>query len=233
MLDILRDPIWQFTGVIIAIAGSLLTLALFVLDRRRKEFTYTVAVNETLVRVAEELEGDLQITFKGQPVRGLKLLILELVNTGNVPILPSDYIKHPSIIFNDEVKVLSAEIAETDPKEIDAGINFSGSLVTFKLGLLNPRDYIRVKILVSNHDSSEISGRIAGVKRIKQRERRAELLPYYYSALILGLSLSIIGFFVISSPIGFLLVMVAIMIFLLLPIVIIRNARKYEKRVRQ
>jgi hypothetical protein len=42
MMELLRDPIWQFLGVVVAVAALLLTILLFRMQRNQKKISYEV-----------------------------------------------------------------------------------------------------------------------------------------------------------------------------------------------
>jgi hypothetical protein len=233
MTDIFRDPIWQFIGVVIAVIGTLLTLWLFLVERKRKELSYTIAVNEGLIQVAEEIDENFQILYKGKSVRNLRLLILEIRNSGNIPILPTDYVKPVVLLCNDEANIVSAEIAHSEPKDMDVALELMSSHITFKMDLLNPRDYLRIKILVNNFQTFEVKGRLIGVSAIKQREKRAELIPIYTATLLVGYILGGIVYFSQVLIIKFIVGVIAIMAMLGLIAAIFINRARYDKRVRK
>jgi hypothetical protein len=138
------------------------------LQRNFKEISYEIISESSLLSVSKEVEGKLQILLDGNPVKGVHLILIRIINTGNLTVLPSDYLKNLSILFNVDANILSAEITNRNPKDIDTTLSFTNRSISFSSSLLNSNDAIVVKALVSEFDGDiEVTGRIAGVKSIK------------------------------------------------------------------
>jgi hypothetical protein len=114
------------------------------------------------------VEDKIQILFEGSAVKGVHLILLQISNTGNVPILPSDFLKDLTISFDGSTKILSAEITDKNPQSIDANLAISGTQLIISPSLWNSGDTITIKSLVSEfNESIQITGRIVGIKDIK------------------------------------------------------------------
>ena len=166
MMNFLRDGIWQFVGVIIT---ALTIVVSYYQQKNLKEISYEIIYESSLLSVSKEVESRLQILLDGNPVKGVHLILFRIANTGNLPILPTDYHKNLNILFDGNSKVLTAEITNKIPKDIDTTISFTNKTVSFSSSLLNGGDAIVVKVLVSEFDGNiEVAGRIVGVKNIKR-----------------------------------------------------------------
>jgi hypothetical protein len=89
-MDILRDPIWQFVGAILGLIAIIISIMLFWIQHQRKSLSFEIIHNAYLVRSKDEVKDKLKILYEKKPIENLLLLIVRLVNTGNVPILASD-----------------------------------------------------------------------------------------------------------------------------------------------
>lgn len=118
MMEFIRDPLWQFVGAVLALAAIIISILLFLAQRKRKSLAYEVVSQTALLSVAEELEGKLKILYQRKPVREVHLLILRLSNNGNTPILASDFVREVSIGFSNSTRILSAEVSETNPDNL-------------------------------------------------------------------------------------------------------------------
>jgi hypothetical protein len=89
MLDLLRDPIWQL------VLGLVVLLAMFFIFRRqthRKQLSYKVITAEPVISIREKKKvSDLHILYKGDEVSELNLRVIKIINDGNVPIRPEDF----------------------------------------------------------------------------------------------------------------------------------------------
>ena len=174
MGELLRDPIWQGIGAAIGLVAVLCTIILGVvvyrLQRRRKELGYRVLSQSRVASVEADLEDKLVIMYDGERVPDVHLVILELVNSGNQPILPDDYHKYLHVDLGEGAEVLEAEQVDSKPKEIAASpfIIESGEKVRVDPVLLNPGDFFTLKFLVSRYGGTlDVGAHIVGVKEIR------------------------------------------------------------------
>lgn len=190
MTKILRDPLWQFVAVVLAVLAIIISV---LLQRRKKALSYEIVSKTPVLSTAEEIAGKLQIRFQGESVQGVYLLVIRIINTGNIPIASSDYERPLSIHFYKETRVLTGEVSQSDPININAQIEVHDQSILIMPVLLNKGDSITIKALVSNYSCMpKFDGRIIGVKNISPR---TDTGYYWASALMIaGLVLAGIGF---------------------------------------
>src|SRR5437588_12444636 len=120
-MDILRDSIWTFISVLIAVIALVIPLLLQWIQHNRKEIAYEVISNTLVIPELEETgphtKGILHVLFNGDPVTGARLVVLRLLNAGNVPIIPADFIKPITFDFGSKAEVLNVGIVAT-PKGV-------------------------------------------------------------------------------------------------------------------
>lgn len=169
MGEILRDPVWQFVGVILAI---IIPCVGYLIQRNRKKLVYEIVSRTRLVTKEEEIKGNLQIVFEGKPVEDVRLLEIKVINSGNVPIVSSDYERPVSLFLGDQARILTATVSETFPQSLQATVEPKGQAVVLSPVLLNGGDSITLKMLISHLGRDiEVDGRIAGVKEIHESDR--------------------------------------------------------------
>lgn len=167
MVDLLRDPLWTFIGAILAVLAIVVSISLWMLQRRKKKLGYDVLSNLSLLTVREELEGRLKVLFDENPVKNVHLFVLRVVNNGNVPITPSDFERPLSLVFGENSNVLSAQVTETSPKNLKIELTTQRDRITFVPLLLNQKDSITVKLLVSDYKGPLVAdARITGVRDV-------------------------------------------------------------------
>ncbi|WP_132545846.1 hypothetical protein [Plasticicumulans lactativorans] len=167
MIELLRDPIWQFVGAFLALLTIGLSYALYRSQRERKDLSYDIVLNSPILSVIEEDEGKLQLLYEGHPIKDPRILFVYVENTGNTPIPASDYERPIALDFGEGAKVLSAVVAFTVPKSLILELERKDHVVTIKPALLNPGDSARLKLLVSHYGASpHIDGRVHGVKAL-------------------------------------------------------------------
>jgi len=163
-MNILRDPVWQFIGVIVALVGiivglialvnpiiagivffvALIALLLLYPKLRPSKTIFFRLISDTIVlRIRSEKvdKGDLQVLYKGEEVEGdIRLVTVRLWNASSDPILPDEYKGNLiRLNFGKEAKVLSTQVSESKPATIKEEID-ENKLVRFDAGkvLLKP-----------------------------------------------------------------------------------------------
>lgn len=188
MIDLLRDPVWQFGGALLALLAIVISIIIYFLQRQKKALSYSLVSTTHLLTDHEEFEGKLQVLYEGQPTQNISLLILKFINSGNVPITSNDYERQVSILLGENSKILSAVVIEMEPKNLDAEAIIDDNRIKIKEILLNPKDAITLKLLVSNFDNFSIDGRIIGVKEIDDFGRASKfqkVLFFLFSIIFL------------------------------------------------
>ena len=166
MIGIIRDPIWQFVAVILAI---IVIIIMIFYNRQKKAISWQIISNTPLLKINEVIKRSLEVRFNGEPVKDIQLIIAKIINTGNVPIKSTDYEGSINLNFGKDAQILTAEVIETSPNNLKASANIEGKKVIIPPTLMNGKDWITLKILVSQFDETiTVDGRIVGVKEIKE-----------------------------------------------------------------
>lgn len=193
MLEFLRDPLWQSIGALLALVAIIISIFVFFAQRKRKSLAYEVVSQTALLSVAEELEGKLKILYQRKPVREVNLLILSLSNNGDTPILASDFVREVSIDFSNSTKILSAEVSETSPDNLNASAFVDGESIKLRPILWNSGDSVTFKILLGQFDGNfNLDGRIIGVKSIAKKAAQA------YSRQIISVTLAMMSILLLT-----------------------------------
>lgn len=168
MMDILRDPIWQFWGVIVGILGLLVAIIIYLLQRNKKRLTYSILTSTPLLSVDDEIKGDIKIQYKKSFIQNIHLVVLKIENRGSTYIASSDY-EQPLLFSFEDSKILSAELLEASPKNLKPTIQTEPSRMVVSPLLLNRGDYITVKLLFSQFKNRiDADARILGIKTVEK-----------------------------------------------------------------
>jgi DNA-binding protein len=143
----LRDPAWQFVGAIFACVSIVAAVTIFLYQRDVKHLDVTFRSNASLVKISDTVAGDIEVFYRGQPVKSVTLLEVSIQNTGNQIIRQEDYVRPLQFRFPPEAKIVEVHVT-TDPLGIDLVPEINASNVTLSKSLLNPKDWVLVKILV-------------------------------------------------------------------------------------
>ena len=190
LLEILQDQ--GFITVVGIIIGVIVTTIIYRLQKKRKSIGFRVLSKTSLLSVKEEIAKDIEILYKGNPIKHVQLIIIRFVCLGNIPIEYEDYEAPISINFGETSQIFSAEILEKKPDDLGINLGIEDNKVVFQECLLNQGDTIIIKVLASKTEEElNVQGRISGIKRIVE-------LPEQ-SRLFMALFFVIIGVFSISS----------------------------------
>jgi hypothetical protein len=200
MIEFLRDPIWQGIGAILAIFTLVLTIVIYVLQRNKKSLAYEIQVDTELLTVRESIAGKVQVLFDSKPVQNVRLVVMRIFNSGNIPITASDFEQPLFFTFDENTLILIGEVVQTIPPTLRPSFRFSDSEFILNPTLLNSGDTIVVRFLLSDYKQKIFANsRIMGVKDIKEvKEDLARFIP----KLLPGFLLSIVGLFLVPV-IGF------------------------------
>ncbi len=167
-MEILRDPLWQFIGAtILGLIAILVTIYLFWLQQKRKQITYDLVFNDQLLKVYDGVKDNLEILFKGSKVDGLHLVVIRLSNSGNVPILQSDFTAPVIFSLGPTANIVEAQVIETSPPNLQVNLDVMSPNIAINPILLNPGDFIDIKVLATKCESVNAQCRIVGVKQIQ------------------------------------------------------------------
>lgn len=197
MLELLRDPVWQFVGSVLAVAALMATFVIYQLQRQRKSLSYELISKTHLLTVREELEGKLQVLYEGEPARSLSILVLKLWNSGNQPLLASEYERPVSFCLGKDARVLSADITNREPSAVAVNIGTRENHLVMEPTLLNPGDAITFKLLVRDV-GADISpdARIVGVKSIQLAGQGVKTFQVLVS---MGMLLITVGMYILVT----------------------------------
>ena len=196
MLALLRDPIWQFIGAILAFLGVGAAFWVYWLQRQIKELTFGEVSSRRLLSVADELSSRITVQLDGEIVTNLHLIVYGIKNSGHQAIPPGDFERPVSISFADG-QVISAEVVAQSPKNLLARLTVDKSRIELQPLLLNCNDQILIQVLLSaNSTESFVDARIINIPELAKVNRTRRYPPILKSAVpeLVGIIL-LISFF--------------------------------------
>jgi hypothetical protein len=209
-MDILGSSLWPAIGVLVAITFGIITIILTFVQvyrvRSRKIFAYDIVSNASVVTVNKEVKSRVKILLDNNPIENARLVVIEVLNGGDVPIQTTDYENNMDIVFDfgAGAEVLNIALLEMNPKSLKPSLSFKSEQVLLRPLLLNSQDSFKFKALVTSFKGDiKIEGRISGVKEIitfdgLPRDVRRKMLER------VGLILAFVGFigYVVTRIIG-------------------------------
>ena len=169
LIETARDPLWQFVGVLLAIAAMFLSYLIYVGQKQQKRLTYQRLASFPLLTVKEALAGRISVAFDGKAVQSIHMITVRIQCAGTLPITLEDYVKPIELFVKQGAKVLSADIVESLPSNLRPSIAAGADTATIEPLLLNPGDSFVVKLLVQDGDKYVFpEARIVGVTKIER-----------------------------------------------------------------
>lgn len=169
MIEILRDPLWQFVGAIFALLALPAAFWIHLHQRERKEIAYGILSSRRLISLSSELRGRVEITLDGKTVKDVHLLVIGIKNSGNTPIIESDFVHPPSVRASKGTEFISAEITKHLPSNLQPTLTLYSDQLEVRPLLLNPGDYISIQALASGqYPWATPDFRIIGTSKIEQ-----------------------------------------------------------------
>jgi hypothetical protein len=178
--DYVRDPVWQFWGVIIGlmaiVISSYITYDLFYRSQTAGLLTVTLEGKYSIVYRDPAYEDELEIYFQGAKALNVSSLLFNLRYEGNLPIRPDDYITPLRFTVSPPAQIAKIEVIKLVPKTVDVSVkNVLTDSFQLSDSLLNSKDTVSFRAtLVNDPDPNgvptmSVSGRIAGVQDIVVR----------------------------------------------------------------
>ncbi|PFU61945.1 hypothetical protein [Bacillus thuringiensis] len=196
VVDFLRDYGIIFS-IIIAITGISLGFFYYLKGKKLKKLEYVITNKTPLFN---QLHSKMKIYFDNKEIKeDACLSILTIENIGNEPIKEDEFEKGRPLEINfirkDRalVKIFDVEIYNSNPSDFEIEFDYTeleGKL-SIKPVLFNSKDYVTLKLISTEFEQVNISGRIIGGSIIngeKRRKRKA------FQTFGVSVAVTILGF---------------------------------------
>lgn len=178
-MEFLSNPIWQIiANAAIGLLTIIVSIIIFRKQLNRKSITYEVISDTPILSLKEEIKGRVQVLFDSKPVGDVRFVILKIWNSGNISILPNEYIEPIRIDFGEKAEILDADVLETIPNNIKdkvkASLKLNTEYIILEPFLLNSKDSITLKVLFTRtHIAGEtqVNARIVDINQIQNFDR--------------------------------------------------------------
>lgn len=191
MMEILRDSVWQFVGIVLALLSLVATLTVYWWQRQTKELAFGVVSSRRPIAIADELSSRVTVHVDGKPTENLHLMVFGLKNSGHRAIAVADFERPLSVAFG-AGQIVSAETASQHPSNLGAVLNVSNSKVVLSPVLLNPGDQLLIQVLLSAAKPEwSLDVRIVDVPSIAPINPTPRLPPFFQSGLAMAIGLAI------------------------------------------
>lgn len=172
-MDFLGSPLWSgisvLATIVVAIIATALTFIQIYKARNRKILAYDIVSIASVVTVNKEVKSRVKILLDNNPIQDARLVVIEVLNGGDIPIQTTDYEKNTGITFDfgSGAEVLNIDLLDTSPKTLRPSLSFKSEHVLLEPLLLNNQDSFRFKALVTGFEGYiKVEGRVSGVREI-------------------------------------------------------------------
>lgn len=204
MLDILRDPIWQFIlGVSAILIPTIVSFRVYKLQETKKDIVCKVMSITPLVDIKDDMQGKLRVFFDDAPVDNAYVIALRITNSGKLPVTSAEQ-ETPIQIHIGTNRILEAKVLETSPKGLTAVVSNTNDSIVLNPLLLNAGDSLTIKVVTDSYSGKiSTSGRIVGVNQVKllMPENKENQLRWQSMTIIISLVIGIIGISTVISAI--------------------------------
>lgn len=195
---------WMDLKILIPIILTAISVTVSIIlwrkGRSHKALSYEIVSSTSLLKKHDELGKKFKIFFEDKEIKeNVFLVLLRIINTGNVPIEKKDFNQDITIETNNS-KILIAEVKETTPKNLYVKIdNLGAGLVVVSPLLLNNKEEMIIKLLVKSSDETPfkkdeliVASRIVGVSEITKVKQSRTKEIFMVVAIIFTLTSLII-----------------------------------------
>ncbi len=166
----LRDPIWQFWGVIATVIALAITMFATYDLYYRQQTDIEVHVKDyfdyRLYWPGDPSFGALTVKYREKPVDNAYAIFFTLSNEGNKPIAPVDYVTPITLKLEPSAEIADAQIVGRTPSSLDFQITrVNTDTVQLSPSLFNPGDSMRIVLTVVNRTDLTQS-RLVDISRI-------------------------------------------------------------------
>jgi hypothetical protein len=156
-------------GIIVSILAIAISVIIAVFQKKAKRLSYRIFAENKLLTTREITEGKVKVSYEGSEVNDIVLLVLCILNNGDLPIARDDFDSSIVISFAEDCKILSLQVIKTVPKSLRVKTNLQNNNIVIDPLLLNSRDALYLKILLSKVDHGfNINARIKGIRCISK-----------------------------------------------------------------
>lgn len=195
--------------IVAIISGIAILIISYFANKNKKILSYKIIYNNLLITNSEKIK----ISYSDKEINNIYNVIIEINNIGNNEIKPEDYDKNISIIFDEDVNILSAIIKEKYPYDLNIDFEINDNKVLLDKILLNKKEKFTIQFELTSKnnlfkeklDKIQISARIAGFEIIEKKQISfLSFFPNLYTTIILLIALILFSsiFYLIKSTVN-------------------------------
>ncbi|WP_294261583.1 hypothetical protein [uncultured Comamonas sp.] len=184
-------------ATILSLLAIIVSYLIYRWQRNIKEISCGVVKSSSLLSVHEDISSRVKVLFDGNEVQNLKLFTIGFKNSGNIPILRTDFEYGIKVILN-RAEIISIVTDEVYPSNLVVDFENTDYGIYISPLLLNKGEYFTLNVIASTVDQKiNFDARIIGVSKMEALNTRVPLPPFLSSGLptAIGMLLISLGIF--------------------------------------
>jgi hypothetical protein len=197
----ISDHTLNIIMAICALIAIVVTVVFYFLQRKRKEISFRILYQIDLLSRNEQLENKVKILYEGVEVTNIQILTIKVVNSGNIPIVKSDFDTPLKLELNGKVRILGLERISANPPYLEVSYETNHNYLLVEPLLLNSRDWLIFKLIAEGRVTSiKASGRIKDIHTIKNWEDKKSAFDLYMTFCMGGFTVLLLLAAVFITP---------------------------------
>jgi hypothetical protein len=195
----MEEILTKYSDYIVFVPASLLAIVIAYWTYEKQKIRKKLLVNVLEIvnlKNSNVIDDKLEFIYNQKSISEPIFWILRIENNGNSPIEKADFDTSLEISFKDETKIVSADIIQKEPNDVNIDLQIEEQKLTIKPMLLNQKDWFKIKIITEGRGMINATGRIKGIKKIEINFGELERVLFHWS---IPLILSIVMFFALNS----------------------------------
>ena len=164
MSNLFSDQSWQIINAILTLVAIGISIYIFRKQNIKRSLAYIVT-ERNLLKISEKIKDKIEIRYDNKLLKSAHLIILQVINNGNVEIRADDFDSPLSFNFDEDTTIISTQIIEKNPANLNPVIDPSApGKITLNPLLLNSGSLFSVELLISGwkEGNYKLVGQIKG-----------------------------------------------------------------------
>jgi hypothetical protein len=190
MVDLLNSGTWPILSVIVAIIALVATITIYLLNKKKKAIGYEIVQNLQLISIKGDVRERVELFFDKKKISDVSLVLFRIFNLGDIPIVQTDVLKPITVHFGEGAKILEATIESISPSNLDVHFSIKENSLEISTPLLNSKESMTFKMLISQYSYIKIDARIVGITEFKDVTYKRETYENIRESILMTSSIN-------------------------------------------
>lgn len=145
-----------------------------------KSLACEIVFLRTLLWVHSSMAQVVKASIAGHDVKSIHLLVLRIVNDGNLPIVQSDFEEPLVIDLGQSALILSGEVIDTTPIELKPDVMFDTNKIVIHPLTLHSQHALVLKLYITGYEGIKFLTRLAGIPKPRKISDATTSIDYEF-----------------------------------------------------